>query len=166
MEKLYFTYNQIHSTMKDLADKLAKDNHKFDAIVTIASGGFIPARILKTYLSLPIYVIYMSLYSDETHQMIESVKNQIPVFSHPDSDITGKNILLLDEIDDTRTTLDICSKFLQNKKPAKLVVASMHNKLVVKSGFIDSSLPYYTGTDVENKWIVYPWELLDINEIK
>ena len=52
--KFYVGYASIHKLVKSLADRLTASGYDPDVIVAIGSGGFIPARILKTYINRPI----------------------------------------------------------------------------------------------------------------
>ncbi|MCL2521122.1 MAG: phosphoribosyltransferase [Spirochaetaceae bacterium] len=160
MDKLYYSYNQLHKTLQNLADKIKTSGESFDCIVAIASGGLIPARILKNYLNLPIYVVNVSYYDQndvhsDTSTVIQWLANQ---------EISGKKILLVDEIDDTRTTLAYCADKLLQDKPAKLAVAVMHNKQVTKKASLPSGVTYFVGEEIPGKWVVYPWEETDIDE--
>jgi len=57
MEKYYFTYEDIHRTAKSIADRVEASGFEPDIIVAIGSGGFIPARILRTFLGKPILAV-------------------------------------------------------------------------------------------------------------
>ena len=64
-EERYYSYADIHSTVKSLAEKIMRSGFEPDLMVAIGTGGFIPARILKTYLRLPILTVGLQLYGDD-----------------------------------------------------------------------------------------------------
>ena len=105
-----------------------------DLIVAIGTGGFIPARILKTYLKKPIFTVGISYYgpdnvpakSPHTIQWIDEVEKKL----------AGKRVLLVDEVDDSRVTLEYCLQELLHHGPAEIAVAVLHNKKKEKKGRI------------------------------
>ena len=100
--KYYLSYNQIHKMVKSLAERIIKDGFNPDVIVAIGTGGFIPARMLKTFINRTILTVGISYYDEndkpklipETLQWIDEVERKL----------SGKKILLVDEVDDSRTT--------------------------------------------------------------
>ncbi|TVR32366.1 MAG: phosphoribosyltransferase, partial [Spirochaetaceae bacterium] len=53
MEQIAFSYNEIHNTVAGLARCVDESGYAPEVIVAIGTGGFIPARIIKTFLNLP-----------------------------------------------------------------------------------------------------------------
>jgi uncharacterized protein len=88
-------------------------------MIAIGGGGFVPARILRTFLktpgskNIPIVAIGLSLYEDipqndghEEEAGVEIIRTQWLDFSTIGvQDLIGKRILIVDEVDDTRTVL-------------------------------------------------------------
>ncbi|MCG8479413.1 MAG: phosphoribosyltransferase, partial [Spirochaetales bacterium] len=62
--KYYFSYRQIHKTVKNLADGILADGYDPDVIVAIGTGGFIPARTLKTCIDRPILTVGIRYYDE------------------------------------------------------------------------------------------------------
>lgn len=56
-KKFYVSYNTVHSLIKKLSEQLLATGYETDVIVAIGSGGFIPARIMKTFINRPIYAL-------------------------------------------------------------------------------------------------------------
>lgn len=42
--------------------KIEASGQQFDAMVAIGGGGFIPARILRSFLNIPIYTVTLAYY--------------------------------------------------------------------------------------------------------
>ncbi|CAB4384523.1 PRTase-like protein [Rhizophagus irregularis] len=205
--KLYISYNRVHQLVKESVERYRiNDDFKPDLMIAIGGGGFIPARILRTFLkrannkNIPIQAIGLSLYedlgsynlsTDDSQAIIgtQVIKTQWLHFgpSHATtSPLLGKNILIVDEVDDTRTTLAYAvqelskdieeekRKFLQ-KNPGciapetKFAVFVLHNKKKEKRmEFPDPSIieegRYYAARETPDRWLVYPWEANDIEE--
>ena len=62
MDKYYWSYEDIHETVRDLAEMVKASGFEPDVIVAIGSGGFIPARILRTYIKKPILAVGVAYY--------------------------------------------------------------------------------------------------------
>ena len=74
-------------------------------------------------------------------------------------------MLLVDEVDDSRTTLEYCLRELLKHRPKELAVMVLHNKKKEKKGVLPSEVKrYYVGEEIEDIWIAYPWDALDIEE--
>ncbi|GMM29247.1 xanthine phosphoribosyltransferase [Martiniozyma asiatica (nom. inval.)] len=193
-DKLYISYNCIHKLCQSSAEEILKTVGKPDVIIAIGGGGFIPSRIIRSFLkiegskNIPIQAIGLSLYEDmgtgEDSIGKEVVRTQWLDFGaleqHFDS-LIGKNVLIVDEVDDTRTTLhyalrelyaDVYEKAqnlnrLDQMKQTKFSIFVVHNKLKEKRAQLDESLMnggiYISGEDVQDRWIAYPWESDDID---
>lgn len=85
---------------------------------SIGGGGYVPARILRSFLkkpgspNIPIQAIGLSLYEqlssdgpEETPGTKVTRTQWLDFSALKNTDLVGKNILIVDEVDDTRTTL-------------------------------------------------------------
>ena len=82
------------------------------------------------------------------------VTNKKPRISKLQEDLSGRNILIVDDVADTGESLAEIRKFLESKKPKVMKVATIYIKPWSKV------LPdyYVSNTDA---WIVFPWELYE-----
>ncbi len=163
--KKYITYNDIHRTIQKLAVQLKESDFDPDVIVAIGSGGYIPARIMKTFINKPILTVGISYYDinnkpndyPQTIQWIDEVEKKL----------SGKKLLLIDEVDDSRVTLEYCLNELLRHSPEEIAVMVLHNKKKEKKGVFPPEVKhYYPGENFDDVWIVYPWESADIDEHK
>ena len=46
VKKIWYTYDDIHKVVKQVAEKVQNSGVKYDAMIAIGGGGFIPARTL------------------------------------------------------------------------------------------------------------------------
>ncbi|GME88065.1 unnamed protein product [Ambrosiozyma monospora] len=191
-EKFYVSYNSVHKICQKAAADILETQGKPDVIIAIGGGGFIPARIIRTFLkkegekNIPIQAIGLSLYEDmgtgQDKIGKEVIRTQWLDFGsldkHFDS-LIGKNILIVDEVDDTRTTLhyalselykDVQSKAKElnaSSSGTKFSVFVLHNKKKTKRAELSKEQMnggiYLSGKDVDDIWIAYPWESHDID---
>ena len=95
------------------------------------------------------------------------------------SNLIGKNILIVDEVDDTRTTLEYAVKELEKDvetsrrhhgrtEKTKFTIFVLHNKDKQKKGHLPEDMlnenRYLAAVTVPDVWICYPWEATDIDE--
>lgn len=163
MTKRFFTYQDIHRTAKRIAERVRDSGFEPDVIVAIGSGGFIPARILRTFLGKPILAVGIAYY--DAQDKPSDTPRKVQWIEEAERQLHGKNILLVDEVDDSRTTLEYCIRELLRHHPAGISVAVLHNKDKPKRGAIPSEVQHYiAGEELGDVWIVYPWDAKDIDE--
>ena len=162
--KYHISYNSIHKMVKRLAREVESSDFDPDVTVAIGTGGFIPARILKTFLKKPMFTVAIKYYSDEDNKPKDRPQT-IQWIDEVEKKLFGKRILLVDEVDDSRTTLEYCLKELLRHKPKEIAVMVLHNKRKTKRGAFPREIRhYFVGEEVDDTWICYPWDALDIDE--
>jgi hypoxanthine phosphoribosyltransferase len=98
-------------------------------MIAIGGGGYVPARILRSFLkrpgsaNIPIQAIGLSLYEqlrNSTDADVEEPGTRVTRTQWLDlsalgemNSLVGKRILIVDEVDDTRTTLEYAVKELE-----------------------------------------------------
>jgi hypoxanthine phosphoribosyltransferase len=158
--KIYYSYADVHSTITSLYPVL----QEFDpsVLIAIGGGGYIPARILRTQLKKPILAVSLELYDDTTNTISESGVKCLQWFDEkawPGTLAEGGNVLIIDEVDDSRTTLQYCVEHVMARcKPNKIGVAVVHNKLKPKRGVLPDNVEYFAGANVPDRWNCYPWD--------
>ncbi|SCU88649.1 LANO_0D02696g1_1 [Lachancea nothofagi CBS 11611] len=194
-DKQYISYNNVHQLCQETAEKIKK--FQPDLIIAIGGGGFIPARILRTFLKEPgvptvrIFAIILSLYEDlksvssaEEKPGVSVSRTQWIDYEQCKLDLVGKNVLIVDEVDDTRTTLHYALSELEkdaaeqakakgidlDKNPeskTKFGIFVLHDKLKPKKADLPAEMindphRYIAARQVPDTWYAYPWESTDI----
>ncbi|KAI5794361.1 hypothetical protein DFH27DRAFT_566214 [Peziza echinospora] len=193
VQRMYITYNEVHKLCQEAGKKILAD-FKPNLMIAIGGGGFIPARILRSFLktpnstNIPIQAIGLSLYEKlgDSNAPEETLGTQVTRTQWLDfssvkgSDLIGKNILIVDEVDDTRTTLQYAVQELakdvqeqarrvgRENEETKFFVFVLHNKNKPKNGVLPESMMsqgrYLAAKTVGDVWCCYPWEAIDIDE--
>ncbi|KAL2355440.1 phosphoribosyltransferase-like protein [Cryomyces antarcticus] len=192
VEKLYVTYNQVHKLCQKSAERILND-FKPNLMIAIGGGGYVPARILRSFLkrpgsaNIPIQAIGLSLYeSPTTDSAVEEPGTKVTRTQWLDlsslemANLIGKNVLIVDEVDDTRTTLEYAVKELQkdvetatkklgrDAEKTRFSIFVLHNKDKHKKGNLPQDMldenRYLAALTVPDVWICYPWEATDIDE--
>jgi hypoxanthine phosphoribosyltransferase len=150
--RIYFSYAQVHASISSLEAKIKA--FEPDIIIAIGGGGFIPARMIRSLIKVPILAVSLELYDDNTCTMRSKVEKRQ---WFDESTSLGKlvrdgRVLVVDEVDDTRTTLQYCvEELMATNSPAAVAVAVVHNKLKPKKGRLPAHVQYFAGEDVEDK---------------
>ncbi|PWW73578.1 PRTase-like protein [Tuber magnatum] len=192
VERKYLTYNQVHKLCQNAAPKIL-DEFKPNLMIAIGGGGYVPARILRSFLktpgspNIPIQAIGLSLYEQLSEEGPEEeigtkvTRTQwLDFTSLSNTNLIGKNILIVDEVDDTRTTLQYAvqelSKDVQlqaeklggNPPKTNFFIFVLHNKDKSKRGTLPEEMVkagrYLAAETVGDVWCCYPWEAIDIDE--
>ena len=159
--KYFLSYEHINQSVRALADRITASGFRPDLIVAIGTGGFIPARILKTFLEVPILTVGISYYGPDNRPA--PAPHTIQWIDEVEKKLAGRRILLVDEVDDSRVTLEYCLRELLRQSPAEIAVAVLHNKKKEKKGSLPPEIRrYFAGEEIDDKWICYPWDARDI----
>jgi hypoxanthine phosphoribosyltransferase len=136
--------------------------------------------------NIPIQAIGLSLYESLSDQSPEEqlgtkvTRTQWLDLSAVQMDsLIGKNILIVDEVDDTRTTLEYAVRELEKdvesarqrlgrSEKTRFAIFVLHNKDKEKKGILPADMldenRYLAAVTVPDVWICYPWEATDIDE--
>ncbi|KYK60234.1 hypothetical protein DCS_01371 [Drechmeria coniospora] len=191
VEKIYVTYNDVHKLCQQSAEKLLAE-FKPNLMIAIGGGGYVPARILRSFLkqpgspNIPIQAIGLSLYESLGDTEVEAIGTKVTRTQWLDlsalgemDNLVGKRILIVDEVDDTRTTLEYAVKELEkdveiarqragpDAPQTQFYIFVLHNKDKPKKGKLPDGMVdngYEAAQTVGDVWINYPWEAIDIDE--
>lgn len=149
-----YTYNEIHELIRNCAFRMKTTNaFRPDYILAIGGGGFVPARILRTYLDVPILATSICFYDDSTNEAMDEPR----IIQEVDPQlIKGKRVLIVDEVDDTGKTLDWLLKHLP--KDAEYGIFVVHSKNKLKFANLPRDIPYIACQTTDDIWIEYPWD--------
>ena len=160
-ERYRFSYADIHHTLGLAAQEVIESGLEFDYILAIGGGGYIPARIIRTYLNRPILSVALSRYHTDGPPSDTPLKLQwTEGFAEA---IRDKRLLVVDEVDDQRTTLTWCLNELNKESPSSMSVLVLHDKNKPKNAEYPSYVErVFIGQRIEDHWVEYPWDALDI----
>jgi hypoxanthine phosphoribosyltransferase len=141
------TWNQIHKMLLRQAQKIQTRPYKPDAIVGIAKGGIIPARVLADLLETELTMIQVEFYVSIGQTALEPTLRQSLAI-----DISGKSLLLVDDIVDTGNTLKLANNYVKQQGAIEVKTATLYSK------------PYSTITPdfferQTSRWVVFPWDI-------
>lgn len=186
MKKHYYSWKDVQGAVLDISRQLYNDNWRPDYIVGLARGGLVPAVMLSQYLGVPCESLKVSLRDggqcESNLWMAEDAFGYIPLEERQDAEfeithlpVAGdrsdpkrrKNILIVDDINDTGATID----WLKKDWPSGCLphdtawdriwgqnvrFATLTNNLASKET-VEYSVWEVNKAD-DDVWLVYPWE--------
>ncbi len=142
------TWSQIYRMLLRIADKIRLDKFKPDVIVGVSRGGWPPARVLSDLLENP----NLANVKAEFYVGVAETKGE-PNLTQPVSvNVSGKKVLVVDEVADTGKSLQLIRDHLKAKGASEVRIATIYLKpwSIVKPD-------YYAKKT--NRWVVFPWEV-------
>jgi len=108
-----FTFHSLFYSLKEI--KIPFD---FDIIVGIARGGIIPSSILSFIYEKELFLLWLNLYGEgmPPERVHEKPKLMRP-FEH---DVSGKKILIVDDLSRSGETIEFAKNILKDKGASEI----------------------------------------------
>lgn len=142
-----FTAQQIESRVTELGRKISKDYEgKELVLIALLKGSLYFCADLTRAISMPVIIDFMSIgvYASNQAGIVRITKDL-------DIDITGKHVLILEDIVRTGLTLGYLVQSLEARRPASVKVCALF--VNPTQTLIDVPLAY-TGFTVSNEWLM------------
>lgn len=139
----------INSRIVELAEEINKDYDGEELLVVpVLKGGFMIASELIKGLNVPVTLdfVIISSYKDDT---ISS--GNVEMIKDVDIEVTGKNVLLIDDIIDSGRTLAYLKEILNRRGPKSISICTLLDKPERREMDIDSD---YVGFTIENEFVI------------
>ena len=144
---LHLTWMDVQRLSEKLADQIAESGFRPDIIVAVSRGGFDPARILSDELNIRSLASLQVIYYAGINE-----RNDKPQVKYPlNADISGLNVLVVDDVADSGSSLKVVKEYIDSLGPREVKMATLHHKPW------STFEPDFYAESVD-KWIIYPWE--------
>jgi uncharacterized protein len=142
------SFNHVLRLSKILSRKIKASGYMPDLIIAIGRGGYVPGRLICDFLLLnDLTSMKIEHYTRAADMQPETkIRYPIPVV------ISGKKVLIVDDITDTGDTLSLAVDYVWSLKPADVRTAVLQHKTC--SSFVPD---FYAQKIIKWRWIIYPW---------
>jgi hypoxanthine phosphoribosyltransferase len=178
MKKTYYNYGEVEQCCFSIVKQMSKDKWVPDMVVGITRGGLLPSILISNWFDCNLETLKVSLRRDEDCEsnlwLPEYAIGYVPSEERGESGTMidpayRKNILIVDDINDTGATLNwIKTDWQQNCLPNNSVWESVWNNNVKVATLFNRESSNseikvdYTGFNInldnDPGWIVFPWE--------
>jgi len=148
MEFEVVSWEHFYQLTLELVDKVLRSGYRPDVIIGISRGGLVPLRIFSDeFENVEIGVIRVVFYED-----VEKTKSEPKITQDVNVDVSGRKVLIVDDVADTGRSLEVVRKHIQDKGASSVRIATVYYKpwSILKPDY------YVKKTE---KWIIFPHEV-------
>jgi hypoxanthine phosphoribosyltransferase len=157
MKKIYYTWSDVESQTQEILRQIALSDWRPDYVVGLTRGGLTPANLISQYLEVPMECLKVCLR--------DNAQTESNCWMADDA-AKGKNILVVDDINDTGATLNWIEKDWPEGNTMYDWTTVWNNNVRVAVLVNNAASEYkridYSSIDInkaeEDSWIVFPWE--------
>ena len=164
MKKIYHTWQDVEQQTQEILRQITLSDWRPDYVVGLTRGGLVPANLISQYLDCRMETLKVSLRDGEQQEtncwMAEDA------FGY---ESTRKNILIVDDINDTGATLNwiredwmsscfATSPVWEGIWGQNVRVACLYDNESSKSELATDYSAVTINKANEDCWIVFPWE--------
>lgn len=182
MNKVYYTESDLRGQLHNIIREMQKDNWRPDYIVGLTRGGLAPANMISQYMDIPMHTLNVSFrdadigpesnlwMAEDAFGYVNYEGTEFPapadrLLSDP---ALRKNILIVDDINDTGKTLDwIVGDWISSCMPSSDAWDTVWGNNVRMAVLVNNEASAFKDIDycgeTINKaetpvWCVFPWE--------
>jgi len=146
--EIFIGKEEIQAEVKSLANQINVDySGKEVVFVAILNGAFMFAADLMKQINLSCEISFVKVSSYHGTNTTGRVDEVIGL----NTKITGKHVVLIEDIVDTGITMDKVYSLLNVEKPASIEIASL---LYKPESFKGKHVPKYIGFSIPNKFVL------------
>ncbi len=149
----YINWPEYGAMTESLAERVKSGGRQFDLVIGIARGGIPVAMVISDRLGVRIDFINVKSYSGIAERTSPKILSTLT------EEIGGKSILLVDDLVDHGATMETVRRHLDKMAPALIETA-----VLLKKPWSRLEPDYYL--EVSEKWIVFPFELSEVERQK
>ena len=144
-------WNLFYKLARQVADKINISGYKPDIIIGLARGGWVLARVICDFVGVK------DLFSLKVeHWGVTATPDGKAKLKYPlNVDLTGKKVLVVDDITDTGESMRVTIDYLNSLKPSEVRTATLQHITSAKFK------PDYVGEEIQWRWVIFPWNFTE-----
>ena len=166
MKKQLVTWTDVEHQVQEILRQMQQDRWMPDYVIGLTRGGLIPANMISQYLDIPMHTLKVNL-RDHAYTESNSWMSQDAFGSNEDA---GKNILIVDDINDSGATLSWIKqdwqssclpydeRWLNDVWNNNVKIATLYDNESSKSELTVDYSAVTINKAEEDVWIDFPWE--------
>ena len=144
----YLTASQIETRIQALGAQIDSDFAGQDVVLLgVLNGSFMVMADLVRAIHIPLTCEFLRISSYQGTQSTGKIET---VFGIGQS-MEGKNVIIVEDIVDTGTSMAFLTQYLAEQKPKRLAIATL---LFKKEAFLHNYALDYVGFEIPNKFVV------------
>ncbi len=144
-------WNLFYVLSEHVAKKVNSSGYKPDLIIGLARGGWILARVLCDLVDVKDLISLKVEHWGVTATPDGKAKLKYPF----NIDLTGKRVLVVDDITDTGESLQVAVDYIQSLEPSGIKTATLRH--ITSSKFV----PDYFAEEIAWRWVIFPWNFIE-----
>ncbi len=150
ISRVLFTEEQIRARVREMAAEISRDYAGRDLlVVTVLKGALYFLADLTREIEIPLGIDFMAITS---YRGGKGPSGAVRLIKDLDEDLTGRHVLLAEDIIDTGLTVSYLMRALQAREPADLAICTLLDKTARR---IAHTLPIrYRGFEVPDLFLV------------
>ncbi len=149
------SWENIYQLSRGLSEKIIGSGFKPDIIIGLARGGWVPSRNLCDFLGVKDLISLKVEHWGVTASPDGKAKLKYPL----EVDLSGKRVLLVDDITDTGESLKLTKEFVGRMRPMELRTATL--QYMTGSNFKPDFYAEAIDSEKDWTWIIYPWNVTE-----
>ena len=124
IEKILYTEKEIHSRVQEMGEEISKEYSEIYSVGILKGASIFYADLVRA-VKIPVMLDFMMVSSYGT----ESVSSgKVDIKKDLERDISGKDLLLVEDIIDTGITMKCLSKILKDRGAKSVKIAALLSK--------------------------------------
>ncbi len=149
LDRILFTEKQVHDRVCELGSAISRDYAGMEPLfVGVLKGCFVFMADLMRAVTIPCSMDFMAVssYGSGTRS-----SGAVRINKDLSQDIQGRHIILVEDILDSGVTLSYLSRYLQNRDPASIAIATLLDKPARRKAEV---YPRYSGFEIPDEFVV------------
>lgn len=139
----------IQKRVQEMGKEISQDyENKNLLIISLLRGSFIFAADLVREITVPCRIDFMTTSS---YGHAQETSGQVKVVTDVSTDVTGYDVIIVDDIVDSGTTMHFVKEYIESKGAKSVKCCSLLDKPSRRTATIH---PDYTGFVIEDKFVV------------